>query len=168
MNNQSRKEMEILYDTYVDDIFRYLMFRLRNKEKALDLTQEVFIRMWQSYLSKDKKIDYPKSLLYRIAHNILVNSYERDKKHDSLDTLSEDGFEIEDVSQNVSVNLEIKDLNDALELLPDKYSELIIARHIEGFSVKEIAKMQEVSENVISVRLHRALEQLEKLYKKEE
>lgn len=168
MNNQSQKEMETLYETYVDDIFRYLMFRLKNKEKALDLTQEVFIRMWQSYLSKEKEIEYPKALLYRIAHNLLVNSYARDKKHDSLDTLSESGFEIEDDEQNISGNLEIKDLNDALELLPDKYSELIIARHIEGFSVKDIAEMQGVSENVISVRLHRALERLEKLYNKDE
>lgn len=166
MNNQSRKQMGVLYDTYVDDIFRYIMFRIRNKEKALDMTQDVFFKMWQSYVSKDKQIDYPKALLYKIAHNILVNSYARDKKHDSLDDMSEDGFEIEDSSQRIS--LEIKDLNEVLEKLPDKYSDLIILRHIEGFSVKDIAEMHDLSENVVSVRLHRALEHLEKLYNKEE
>ena len=166
MNNQSRKEMGVLYDTYVDDIFRYIMFRFRNKEKALDMTQDVFFKMWQSYVSKDKQIDYPKALLYKIAHNILVNSYARDKKHNSLDDMSEDGFEIEDSSQIIS--LEIKDLNEVLEKLPEKYSELIILRHIEGFSVKDIAEMHDLSENVVSVRLHRALEHLEKLYNKVE
>lgn len=162
MDRKSQKKMESIYDTYIDDIFRYLSFRLKNKEKAMDLTQEVFIRMWQSYISKGKEIEYPKSLLYKIAHNILVNSYERDKVYDSLDTMSEEGFEVEDKNQRTS--FEIKDLKDALEKLPDKYSELITLRHIEGFSVKEIAEMYDESENVISVRLHRAISHLEKIY----
>jgi RNA polymerase sigma-70 factor (ECF subfamily) len=162
MDNKHRKQMEALYDQYVDDIFRYMMFRLRNKEKALDLTQEVFVRMWQSYLSKGKEIEYPKSLLYKIAHNILVNSYERDKFFDSLDDLSEDGFEVEDQTQKTS--FEIKDLNEALDKLPDKYSDLIMLRYIEGFSIKEIAEMYDESENVMSVRLNRAIGQLKKIY----
>lgn len=162
MDNKYQKQMGILYDTYVDDIFRYMMFRLRNKEKALDLTQEVFVRMWQSYLSKGKEVEFPKSLLYKIAHNILVNSYERDKKHDSLDDLSEEGFEVEDNSQKSS--FEVKDLKDALEKLPDKYSDLIMLRYIEGFSIKEISEMYDESENVMSVRLHRAIDQLKKIY----
>lgn len=162
MDNKHRKQMEVLYDQYVDDIFRYMMFRLRNKEKALDLTQEVFVRMWQSYLSKGKEIDYPKSLLYKIAHNILVNSYARDKEHDSLDDLSEDGFEVEDQSQKTS--FEVKDLNEALDKLPEKYSHLIMLRYIEGFSIKEIAEMYDESENVMSVRLNRAIGQLKKIY----
>lgn len=162
MNNIHQRQMESLYDNYVDDIFRYMMFRLRNKEKALDLTQEVFVRMWQSYLSKGKEIEFPKSLLYKIAHNILVNSYERDKHHDSLDDLSEDGFEVEDKTQKTS--FEVKDLKDALEKLPDKYSDLIVLRYIEGFSIKEIAEMYDESENVMSVRLHRAIDQLKKIY----
>lgn len=138
------------------------MFRLKNREKALDLTQEVFVRMWQSYLSKGKEVEYPKALLYKIAHNILVNSYERDKIYDSLDNLSEDGFEVEDQTQKTS--FEIKDLNDALDKLPEKYSDLIMLKYIEGFSIKEIAEMYDETENVISVRLHRALGYLEKIY----
>jgi len=138
------------------------MFRLKNREKALDLTQEVFVRMWQSYLSKGKDIEFPKALLYKIAHNILVNSYERDKKHDSLDDLTEEGFEVEDTSKNDY--FEVKDLHDALEKLPDKYSDLIMLRYIEGFSIKEIAEMYDESENVMSVRLHRAIDQLKKIY----
>lgn len=154
--------MENIYEKYVDDIFRYMMFRLKNREKALDLTQEVFVRMWQSYLSKGKDIEFPKALLYKIAHNILVNSYERDKKHDSLDDLTEEGFEVEDTSKNDY--FEVKDLHDALEKLPDKYSDLIMLRYIEGFSIKEIAEMYDESENVMSVRLHRAIDQLKKIY----
>jgi len=168
MNNKSRKNMEMLYDAYVDDIFRYLMFRIRDKEKALDLTQEVFVRMWQSYLGKGKDVEFPKALLYRIAHNLLVNSYERDVHHSSLDTLSEAGFDIADNSQDISKTIIASDLNQMLGLIEKKDSDLILLRHIEGFSVKEIADIHGVSENVISVRLHRALAQLEDLYNKKE
>ena len=161
--------MEEVYSTYVDDIFRYFSFRLGNKEKALDLTQEVFIRMWQSYIGKGADVEHIKALLYRIAHNLLVNSYQRDVRHESLDTLSEDdGFDVADTTQNTLQQASAEELHRMLTRLSDKDAELIRLRHIEGFSVQEIAAIQQVSENTLSVRIHRALERLEDLYTKHE
>jgi len=166
---ENRKVMGDLYDTYVDDIFRYFVFRIGNKEKALDLTQEVFVRMWQSYVAKGKSIEHPKALLYRIAHNLLVNSYARDVVHDSLETLSEDeGFDVVDDTQDTLQQVAAEELYRMLTLLSKEDAELITMRHIEGFSVHEIATVKEVSENTLSVRLHRALARLEDLYTKHE
>lgn len=159
--------MEMLYESYADDIFRHIMFRIRNREKALDMTQEVFLRIWNSYISKGKKLEYPKALLYKIAHNLVVNSYERDVNFESLDLMTEEGFEVKDNTQDFNKFFDQKDLYQALDKIPKKDSEIIILKYIEGFSVKEIAEIQEVSENTLSVRLHRALASLESIYNKE-
>jgi RNA polymerase sigma-70 factor (ECF subfamily) len=113
------------------------------------------------------EIEFPKALIYRIAHNLIVNSYERDVHHDSLDVLSEEGFDVTDNTQDISRFTDSSDLYQVLEKLPKKDSDLIILRHIEGFSVKEIAEINGVTENALSVRLHRAMNQLEDLYNKD-
>jgi RNA polymerase sigma-70 factor (ECF subfamily) len=166
---ENRQGMEHLYETYADDIFRYFVLRMSNREKALDLTQEVFVRMWQSYVSKGVAVEYPKALLYRIAHNMLVNSYARDELHDSLETLVEDeGFDVVDHAQDTMQKVAGEELHRMLTRLSKEDAELITMRHIEGFSVKEIAEMKQISENTLSVRLHRALARLEDLYTKHE
>jgi RNA polymerase sigma-70 factor (ECF subfamily) len=166
---ENRQVMEELYDTYANDIFRYFVLRMSNREKALDLTQEVFVRMWQSYVAKGSAVEYPKALLYRIAHNMLVNSYARDELHESLETLVEDeGFDVVDHAQDTLQKVAGEELHRMLTRLSKEDAELITMRHIEGFSVGEIATMKQISENTLSVRLHRALARLEDLYTKHE
>lgn len=164
MQPTPRDVLERLYDTYADDIFRYIRVRTSNREKALDITQEVFLRLWKSYVSKGMTIEHEKALLYRIAHNLVVNSYERDVPHVSLETAEEAGFDVEDATQDTFTQVTGHELHRKLATLPEADAELIRLRHLEGFSVKEIAELQQVSENVISVRLHRALSKLETLY----
>ncbi len=164
MDSQNRENMELLYDQYVDDIFRYIQFRIRNREKALDLTQEVFIRVWQSYLSKGNSLDFPKALLYKVAHNLLVNSYQRDISYYSLDEMSEEGFEVKDTANDFQKIFDVRDLYQAISQLSKKDAEIILLKYIEGFSVKEISEIYNISENALSVRLHRAISKLEEIY----
>lgn len=165
MKPTNHQVLERLYDTYVDDIFRYIRLRTSNKEQALDLTQEVFVRVWQSYISKGQTLEYEKALLYKIARNLLINSYERDVVHTSLDALAEaSGFEVADTAQDTLRDARGFELHRKLEALSPEDADLIRLRHLEGFSVKEIAVMYDVSENTLSVRLHRALAKLEAQY----
>ncbi|MEY2641071.1 MAG: hypothetical protein RL150_464 [Candidatus Parcubacteria bacterium] len=165
MQYEQDKHIDTLYDTYVDDIFRFLYNRLGSRERAIDLTQDVFVKMWQTYLSKGVALEYPKALLFRIARNMLINSYERDKKHESLEDLSEEGFDVPDSTQDAAAQARAAELRRMLARLPEQDAEIITLRHLEGFSVQELAVLYDVSENVLSVRLHRALAKLEAAYK---
>ena len=76
----------------------------------------------------------------------------------------EEGF---DIGSEPMKDIESKDEHGRalalLECLPDKYREALVMRHIDGLSVKDIAHLTHETENVISVRIHRAIEKLQKL-----
>jgi len=59
----------ILYNTFVNQIFRYVFYQINDRMKAEDITQEVFIKSWKSIQTCRGKEDTFSAWLYRIAHN---------------------------------------------------------------------------------------------------
>src|SRR3990167_4352630 len=90
-----KQEFAKAYDEFADAIFRHCYFRLSNREKAKDMMQETFMRVW-SYMEKGNTIEFTKirPFLYKTASNLIIDEYRRNKHELSLDLLREDGFEI--------------------------------------------------------------------------
>lgn len=154
------------YDEFSDAIFRHVAFRLSDREKAVDVTQEVFIRLWDT-VTKGNKIENPRALLYKIANNLIVDEY-RKKKTVSLDEMrDEQDF---DIGYGGRGDLENGDdhvkLLHLISQLPEPYKDVLTMRHVDGFSVKEIARRVGETENVVSVRIHRAIQKIKDEYEK--
>lgn len=148
-----------IYDQYADAIFRHCCYRISHREKAKDLTQEVFLKFWK-YLEADTPIAYPKNLLYQIANNAIIDEY-RKQKNLSLETLQKAGFDPVGVTAaDLAKNSEIKEFITLLQKIEVNHKDLIIMKYIDDLSVKEIAALTGETENVISVRLHRSLEKI--------
>jgi RNA polymerase sigma-70 factor (ECF subfamily) len=155
---------EKLYDTYSDAIFRHLYLRLGDRERAKELTQDVFMRAWQQVAS-GVTIEHEKAWLYRSAHNAFVNEIRTDKRRESLDTMIEEsGYDIRDEGSDTSVFTEQRELLQYLNQLKDSYRTVLVMRYIDDLPVTEIASTLEESETNISMRLKRALQKLRKLY----
>jgi RNA polymerase sigma-70 factor, ECF subfamily len=151
------------YDEYSDALFRHCLIRIRDRELAKDIVQETYSRTWL-YLSEGKKVDYLRAFLYRVANNLIVD-VSRKKKSASLDAMmEEDGFEVRD--ENAPEPVDKKALGDALEMLKsldEIYRTAITMRYLDEMSPREIAAALGVTENVVSVRIHRGIEKLGKL-----
>ncbi|HTR19093.1 MAG TPA: RNA polymerase sigma factor [Candidatus Paceibacterota bacterium] len=154
------------YDDHADALFRHVFLRLRDREVATDVVQETFSRAWL-YLSKGKRIDYMRAFLYRVANNLIVD-VSRKKRSTSLDRMMEDdGFELRDEAAKDPA--EIPQAREAMALLTsldEIYRTVITMRFIEELSPGEIAQRLGVSENVVSVRIHRGIARLSKLMNK--
>ena len=157
------KEFLAVYDQHADALFRHALLRVRDRELAKDLVQEAYSRTWK-YLSDGKEVTYMRAFLYRIVNNLIVD-HSRKKKSSSLDTLmEEDGFEpvdeslrpMEDVPASREALKELKSLDEI-------YRTVITMRYMDEMSPKEIAHALGVSENVVSVRIHRGIERLSKI-----
>jgi len=124
------------------------------------ITQSAFVRLWD-YMAQGKEIDNMRAFLYRIANNLIIDEY-RKKKEDSLDEMrDEEGFDIGfDTQHDIESRDEYERAQVLLATLPEKYREVLVMRHIDGLSVKEIASLIHETENVVSVRIHRAIEKL--------
>ncbi len=152
-------EFMTTYDALADAIFKHCYYRVYDREKAKELMQECFTRTWQCIVD-GKEIKNMKAFLYRVANNLIIDT-SRKKKESSLDAMMEDGYEPKVVShERVEAMAEQGEMLALLDRLDDDHREVVTMRYLEQLSPKEIAEALGVSENVVSVRLHRAIKQL--------
>lgn len=168
MPKQSTEDRFIeAYDQYADDIFRHCYFRLGDREQAKELMQDAFMKTWE-YLAAGKKVKNLRAFLYRTAHHLLIDLLRRRSKREesSLEALQEAGFDLagsDDADADVAQELSDQLVTTLIQKVKEPYRTALIMRHIDDLSVKDIASMLGVSVNVISVRVHRGMEQLRTL-----
>jgi RNA polymerase sigma-70 factor (ECF subfamily) len=154
------------YDEYADAVFRYCYFKTSDREKALDLAQETFIKVWE-YMASGKPVEHMKAFIYRIASNAIIDSH-RKKKSSSLEKKMEGGFDVKnenDLREEKEIASAGAEVMEILENLEEKYREILMLRYVDDLSIKEISKIVGESENNVSVRIHRGLEKLKKILK---
>ncbi len=162
--DEDKKHSEFLkaYDAYSDAIFRHCYFRVSDRERAQELTQDTFMRAWDS-ISKGNVVENMRAFLYRIANNLIIDEYKK-KKTVSLDGLVEDGYQPKIEESNWNDIIDAKQLVQCLDRVEEPYRTAVIMRYIDGFSPKEIAATCKESANVISVRITRGIEKLRQLF----
>jgi RNA polymerase sigma-70 factor, ECF subfamily len=74
-----------LYDRYINQIYRYVYFRLASQMESEDLTEMVFLKTFEVIRQNRTKIDNFKAWIYRTAHNLVVDHYRLRKKPVSLE-----------------------------------------------------------------------------------
>lgn len=153
------------YDAYGDAIFRFLCMKIADREVARDLTQETFTRAWD-FCVEGGEIREWRPFLYRTAYHLVVDTY-RKKKSVSLDALiDDDGFAVSDENRgmkSIVTQAEMVRVRKAIDQLDELYRDIILLRFAEDLPPKEIARITGLSENVVSVRIHRGVEKLKVL-----
>jgi RNA polymerase sigma-70 factor, ECF subfamily len=167
MSIDDKKRFTDIYTREADAVFRFCLIRVSDREKALDLTQETFTRLWNSiYLGK--KVENPRAFLYRVARNLIIDWYRRIKSV-SLESLSlgdgEKEFEPKDERMTLEIenNTNFRQVLKMLDNLETQYREVIYFRYVEDLSPKDIAEILRLNANTVSVRLNRGIEALRKL-----
>jgi len=155
-----------LYDVYVERIFRFVMFKVKKMEDAEDITAEVFLKSWQYIKESDRKIGNLNALLYRMARNAVIDFY-REKRRTDLSLTDQEMFEQimddRDVAKEIEDKIAVETVEQYLEELKDEYRDVLILRHVEGFSIDETATIMQKSSSNIRVLLHRATKRLKEL-----
>lgn len=173
MDSREEKAFLEAFEAHADALFRHAYFRLSDRERAYDLAQDTFLKAWD-YVAGGGTVKQYKSFLYRILHNLIIDEY-RKKKSGSLDELLENETAAPSVEALLSEGsvAEIEEAYDTATLidkvrshipeLPDDYRVALTLRFIDGLSTGEIADTIGVSENVVSVRIHRGVAKLRAL-----
>lgn len=163
MGSQSTEQLFLsTYDQHADAIYRFCYFKLLNKEKAEEVSQEAFTRTWE-YLADGKEVENLRAFVYRVAKNIMVD-YFRKKKESSLDELRTRGFDVAvDLQEHWENQMDGSEIVKVIARLDEKFREVILLRYVNDLPVKEISKIIGETENHVSVRLHRGLKQLKEI-----
>ncbi|MEK9135244.1 MAG: RNA polymerase sigma factor [Patescibacteria group bacterium] len=150
-----------IYDQLIGKIYRFVFLKVNSEATAQDITSEAFTRCWECFKNGDT-IDNPSAFLYQIARN-LVTDYYREKGKNQI--VSVENTTIADPSDDFSEAMLKSDINTVklvLAGLKDDYQNVIIWHYLDDFSIQEVAKMMDRTEDNTRVLLHRALESLRK------
>ena len=147
-----------VYSFYLDRIYRYVYYQVRDEMKAQDITQEVFIKAWKAIKSCGGKETTFKAWLYRIAHNHIVDTLRKTHPDVPLEvTEIDDG---NDVERNAELNFDRQLILNVVADLPEQQRQIIILKFIEGYDNVEIEHITGKRQGAIRAIQLRALNSL--------
>ena len=149
-----------LYSIYLDAIYRYVFYHVRDKMTAEDIVEEVFVKAWKAIDSCKGKERTFSSWLYRIAHNQIVDKSRSAQRRLAIEVEAESLPETGDVEKETEARLEWEETLEAISRLPEKQKEIIILKFVEGMDNREIEDITGKSQNAIRVLQMRALNTL--------
>lgn len=148
----------MIIQRYYDDIYRFLVYKTRNRTDSYDLTQETFLRFIRYFNGYDHR--YPiKQYLLKIACNVANDHFKKMKT--------------DDVGDNIEYLVSVQE-NDAsstlmrmLMVLPENQREAIVLNKIYGYTTKEISTMVSTNVSTIKSRIKLGLDTLKQMIKEE-
>jgi len=142
-----------------DKLLRYCYMKLRDRTLAEDITQETFIRFFESkdYHSIGKEMAY----LYTIARNLCIDSF-RKQKDEMIEDLPAKIQEMPESRDKVESIVDRVSIEQALDRLTADEREAVVLRFSGELSVEDIAKSMDISRFAVRRRILSALEKLRK------
>lgn len=155
-------------------LFSYILFVVRDEDKANDLFQETFVKVITK-LHQGRYVDSGKfgAWIMRIAHNVIMDWYREQRSRNLIEPTDEDdlsnlsGNEILDSNvENRYVNDQIMvDVKNMMNMLPPTQREVVFMRFYQDLSFKEIAETTGVSINTSLGRMRYAILNLRRMSK---
>ena len=158
---------EELVRRYQRPISAYVYRMVGNYESALDLTQEIFIKVYNSLNRYRAEFKFS-TWIYKIAHNAAVDHLRRTSTREQSLVLGPEGdtFDLPLESARLSPEQESErkerrgEIEAVVRALPSNYRELIILRHSQDLSYEEIVEVTGLPLGTVKNRLFRAREMM--------
>jgi RNA polymerase sigma-70 factor (ECF subfamily) len=140
-------------DDFSDNVYRFILKNLRDEDKAKDVVQDTFEKMWV----KAADISYlkAKSYLFSAAYHTMIDMIRKDNRQTHFDKVNP-----EDHSHTEQYNDLNEVLHRALDQLAEDQRSVIMLRDYEGYSYREISQITGFSESQVKVYIYRGRQYL--------
>jgi RNA polymerase sigma-70 factor (ECF subfamily) len=157
---------------YQQPLVNYIGRMVREREMALDFSQEIFLKVYSSLGTYRPQYKFS-TWLFKIASNFMIDHWRRKKlattSIDQSFEAEDDGrrLQVADESPSVGRRYELQEtrirIEAALERVPPALRELFVWRHVEGLSYEEMAEIKKLPLGTVKNRVFQAKEMLRKL-----
>lgn len=136
------------FSRYGDGLYFYVLKLTGDEEKAKDIVQECFLRLWKNIATIDTQADL-RPLLVTYIKNLLIDDFRKSRKQQQALLSLQHSMEDETIAPEVESRLNIKDrqrqLAQSLSNLPEKRQTIFRLIRQEGLSYHEVAQQLNLS-----------------------
>lgn len=170
--NGDERAFSTIYELYFSPIYHFVLFKVKNREEAEDLTQTVFLKVFKSlggFRFKDKPFS---SWLYKIANNLIIDSFRKHKDLPMLEGTPEDWqIELSDPGLTPIEEAEERELakfaRQAIDELKEFERQVVVMRYIDGLPYRDIALALDKSEEAVRQTSSRSIKVIKEIFKRQ-
>lgn len=153
-----KEEFKSLFDTYFEDVRRYVLYRSGDEDIATDVAQETFMRVWEKQMIIDPQ--RVKGLLLKIASDLFISQYRRKQVANNFFNTFQPTGKSSTPEDELNFQELLKAYDAALKTMPEKQRTVFLMNRIDELKYKEIADRLGLSVKAIEKRMSLALEHL--------
>jgi RNA polymerase sigma factor (sigma-70 family) len=142
-------EYNLIVKQYADRLYRFILKNIRDEERANDLVQDSFEKLWRN--CSDISFLKAKSYLFSIGHNTMVDMIRKENRMIVTDTAK-----MPEVSHSKQYSDLKEILDEGLNKLPEIQRSVLLLRDYEGYSYEEIGEVCKLNESQVKVYIYRA------------
>lgn len=162
-----------LYARYKQSLYRYCVRMLSDEGLGADVYQETWSKVIKARAKYQVKAKF-KTYIFHVAHNLIIDAWRKRSSQGeklqfvSLDDKDEDNYTLElkasaDIFAEIQSEEQLLQFKLALEQLPPEQRDALLLHYQQGFTLEQIATMEEVGRETIKSRLRYALKKLKKI-----
>jgi RNA polymerase sigma factor (sigma-70 family) len=176
--NGNEAAFEVLLKNHKQKVYGYIYKMVKDSELAEDIFQDTFIKVIHT-LKQDKYNEEGKFLpwVMRIAHNLIIDYFRKSNRmpiagrkkrageDDDFDIFSTIKISDKNIQDHIIEEQILNDVKKLIDYLPADQKEVLVMRHYQDMSFKDIAETTGISINTALGRMRYALINLRKLVK---
>lgn len=143
------REFNTCVDLFSDNLYRFILKNLKDKDKSSDIVQDSFEKLWIRV--DEVQFEKSKSYLFSTAYHLMIDLLRHEKKQGNFNEVKPEAL----IHNNQYSDLS-EVLDKGLEMLPEIQKSVVLLRDYEGYSYEEIGKITELSESQVKVYIYRA------------
>ena len=160
---------ELVVTTYTRKIYNLSYRYTSRRDLAEDLTQDIFIRVYQNLKSFRMEAGSLQNWILKVGRNLIIDHYRQTRRYqktggsDELETMALEDHKVPSPLRSVEQSEAAKFLQEGLGALSPELKEAVILRDLEGMAYQEIAEILSIPEGTVKSRINRGRIELAKL-----
>lgn len=160
---RDNKDFLDLIEQHKRIIFKVCNSYCGHQESRKDLAQEIVIQLWKSFRKYDSKFKVS-TWIYRIALNVAISFYRREKKYSSTTSITDTNVDFADhTPSSPDMESDIAQLHQFIDQLDELHKALMIL-YLDNNSYKDISEVLGITETNVATKINRIKQKLKQQF----